>query len=166
MNPLRMRTAWFLTLVLTVTVTAGCTGTRHKDRFRWNQIITSLIESKRTTGDATYLDIRRVMPFGWTRFYVFAPHTTPQEIEDALGFKWGTAKKTGIQERDDITLLVFVTGDAPVVDEYIEHPRDLGDFSTLRAGYPYSPEEAYFEVLMEKRDGETWFVFEEGERPR
>ena len=151
----------FLVLVVGI---AGCAGPRHKDRFRWDEIVTSVIKQKETTGDPTFLDVRRVMPFAWESLYVFSPHTPIDHIERTLGFKWGKAKNTRIDERDDITLLVFVTGQT--VDEYVEHPRANGDFSMLRAAYPYSRDEAYFEVVVKKDEGKKLFVFEETQRPR
>ena len=48
----------------------------------------------------------------------------------------------------------------------VEQPRDKGDFSKLRAAYPYNPKEAYFEVVEEKRDGHSWFYFEKATRKR
>ena len=155
------RMAMFLVLAVGI---AGCTGTRHKDRFRWDQIVTSVIKQKETTGDPTFLDVRRVMPFGWEALYIFPPHTPIDHIERTLGFKWRKAKDTRIDERDDITLLVFITGQT--VHEYVEHPRNKGDFSMLRAAYPYTGDEAYFEVVIKKDAGKTWFVFEETQRPR
>ena len=152
-----------IVLVLAVGV-AGCTGPRHKDRFRWDQIVTSIIEQKETTGDPTFLDVRRVMPFGWESLYIFPPHTPIDHIERTLGFKWRKAKDTRIDERDDITLLVFVDGQN--VQEHVEHPRDNGDFSMLRAAYPYTSDEAYFEVVVKTGEGKKWFVFEEAQRPR
>ncbi len=140
----------------------GCTGRRHKDRFKWGEIVGSIIHSKQTTGDPAYLDVRRVMPFDWEEFYVFPPYTSVNDIEKALGFGWRNAGKTKIDERDDIALLVFVMG--RTVQEYVEHPRSEGDFSKLKPGYPYDPTEAYFEVVEEKQDGRSWFFFREAER--
>ncbi|MEJ2722482.1 MAG: hypothetical protein P8181_15285, partial [bacterium] len=63
---------------------------------------------------------------------------------------------------DDITLLVFVTG--RTVQEYIEQPRAEADFSQLKAAYPYSPQEAYFELVEEDRGGQRWFVLIDADR--
>ncbi|UCG52665.1 MAG: hypothetical protein JSW58_03700 [Candidatus Latescibacterota bacterium] len=140
----------------------GCTGRRHQDRFRWQEFIDSSIRYVESSTDPVYFDVRGVMPFGWETFYVFPPYTPIEDVEKALGFGWGTAKKTRIHERDDIVLLVFVAG--RTVHEYIEQPRAKGDFSRLKPGYPYSPEEAYLEVVKEEKDGQSWFVFVEAER--
>ncbi len=151
-------------LLALIVVMMGCTGTRHKDRFKWDTIIATIIKQKETTGDSTFLDVRRVMPFGWETLYVFPPHTPLNYIEQTLGFKWGKSKDTRIDEREDITLLVFVTGQT--VSEYVEHPRSKGDFSMLKAAYAYTPDEAYFEVIVKPGEGKPLFVFEEAERPR
>lgn len=153
--------------VAVITAVAGvclsaCTGKRHQDRFRWFEIVGSIIQSKKATGEPEYLDVRRVMPFGWEKFFVFPPYTPVDDIEKALGFGWRTANKTKIEERDDITLLIFVK--SRTVQEYVEHPRSKGDFSRLTSGYPYSPVEAYFEVVEEIRDGRSWFFFQEAQR--
>jgi hypothetical protein len=143
---------------------AGCAGPRHKDRFQWDQILASIVQAKESTGDATFLDVRRVMPFGWDAMFVFPPYTDIGQVERSLGFGWKKAKDTGIDKRDDITLLVFVTGQT--VHEYIEQPRAEGDFSRLKAAHPYTPDEAYFELVVEKEEGETRRVFVEAPRPR
>ena len=155
---------WLIAASLVAAAVGGCTGTRHKDRFRWSEIVASIIKSKQGGRRPVYLDVVRVMPFGWEKFYVFPPYTPIADVEKVLGFKWRAAKKTRINERDDITLLVFVTG--RTVQEFIEHPRDEGDFSRLRPGYPYPPREGYFECVAEKQDGGRVFYFVEAERPR
>jgi hypothetical protein len=102
------------------------------------------------------------MPLEWEKFYMFPPYTPIADIEKALGFKWGGAKKTRINERDDITLLVFVIGQT--VQDAIEQSRAAGDFSRLKPGYPYSPREGYFEVIEENEGGKSVFYFVEAER--
>jgi hypothetical protein len=153
-----------LAVTLVVIGGAGCQGTRHQDRFKWREILASIIAAKQATGDREYLDVVRVMPFDWEKFYMFPPRTPIADIEKALGFKWGAAKKTRINERDDITLLVFVIG--RTVQDYIEQPRDAGDFSRLKPGYAYPPREGYFECVEEKGDGRPVFYFVEAQRYR
>jgi hypothetical protein len=149
---------------LVVVAIAGCQGRRHQDRFKWSEIVASVIASKQASGGPAYLDVVRVMPFGWEKLYVFPPYTPVADIEKALGFKWRQAKKTRIDERDDITLLVFIIG--RTVQDYIEQPRSEGDFSRLKAAYPYSPREGYFECVREEQDGQPVFYFVEAERYR
>ena len=147
---------------LVMVLLPGCTGRRHQDRFKWREIVASVIAAKQTRGVPVYLDVVRVMPFEWEKFYMFPPYTPIDDIEKALGFKWRAAKKTRIDERDDITLLVFVIG--RTVQDYIEHPRAAGDFSRLRPGYAYPPREGYFECVEEKQDGRSVFYFVEAKR--
>ena len=143
----------------------GCSGTRHKDRFQWAQFVKNAIEYKAANkNEPVYFDVPRIMPFAWEELYVFPPYTSVESIEKALGFGWGLAKDIGLSERDDITLLVFVIRKG--VHEYIEQPRSEGDFSRLKTGRPYEPNQAYFEVIEEDLNGQPWFYFVEAERPR
>ncbi len=160
------RTAIYSMLLLGLFVVSmdGCTGRRHQDRFKWAEFINNAIEYKTEhKSNPVYFDVRRIMPFGWEKFYVFPPYTTVETIENALGFRWRTAKKTGIGDRDDIALLVFVTGQT--VQEYIEQPRNKGDFSRLKPAYAYSPREAYFELVAEDDNGREVLVFVDSDRP-
>jgi hypothetical protein len=151
-----------LAVSLAAVAVGGCSGERFQDRFKWNEIVASITRSKQTSGAPVYLDLIRVMPLEWEKFYMFAPYTPIADIDKALGFKWGGAKKTRIDERDDITLLVFVTGHT--VQDAIEQPRAAGDFSRLKPGYPYSPREGYLEVIEEKEGGRSVFYFVEADR--
>lgn len=150
---------------LAATALAGCADRRHQDRFKWSEILASIVASKQASAGPVYLDVVRVMPFEWEKLYMFPPYTPVADIERALGFKWGAAKKTRIHDRDDITLLVFVIG--RTVQDYIEQPRNAGDFSRLKPGYAYPPREGYFEcVEEEEEDGRTVFYFVEAQRNR
>ena len=151
-----------LAVSLAAMAAAGCSDRRFQDRFKWNEIIGSIILSKQTSTGPVYLDVVRVMPLDWEKLYMFPPHTPIADIQKALGFKWRGAKKTRIDERDDITLLVFVIGQT--VQDAIEQPRSTGDFSRLKPGYPYGPREGYFEVVEEKEDGKSVFYFVEAQR--
>ena len=149
-------------VLLAAAVLNGCAGEPLHDRFRWNEMIQSVTLAKQRSAAPVYLDVIRAMPIEWEKFYMFPPYTPIADIQKALGFKWGAAKKTRINERDDITLLVFVTG--KTVQDAIEQPRTAGDFSRLKPGYPYSPREGYFEVIEEKAGGSSAFYFVEAER--
>lgn len=151
-----------LVVSLAAVTAAGCSDRRFQDRFKWSEIINSIIVSKQTSGGPVYLDVVRVMPIEWEKFYMFPPYTSIADIQKALGFKWSGAKKTRIDERDDITLLVFVIG--RTIQDAIEQPRNAGDFSRLKPGYPYSPREGYFEAVGEKEGGKSVFYFVEAQR--
>ena len=153
-----------LAVLVSILAGAGCSDRPAQERFKWFEIVGSIIDAKRTSGEPTYLDVVRVMPFGWEKLYVFPPYTPIDDIDKALGFKWGGAKKTRINERDDITLLVFVIG--KTVQASIEHPRNAGDFSRLQPARAYGPREGYFEVIEEKVEGRSEFYFVEAERYR
>ena len=159
----RVRLAIFAVLIALL-VSAGCSDRPAQERFKWFDMVGSIIDAKKKTGNPTYIDVVRVLPFGWEKMYVFPPYTPIDDIEKALGFKWGGAKKTRIDERDDITLLLFVIG--KTVQAAIEHPRIAGDWSRLRPGYAYTPREGYFEVVEEKTEGRSAFYFVEAERYR
>jgi hypothetical protein len=178
-TPARGRTSWsspmdrtivkrvgvaLLAVCFAAAAAAGCADRRHQDRFKWGEILASIVTSKQATGGPVYLDVMRVMPFEWEKFYMFPPYTPVADVERALGFRWGTAQKTRIHERDDITLLVFVIG--RTVQDYIEQPRGAGDFSRLKPGYAYPPREGYFECVAEEEDGRTVFYFVEAQRYR
>jgi hypothetical protein len=141
---------------------SGCSDRPAQERFKWFDMVGSIIDAKIKTGNPTYIDVVRVLPFGWEKMYAFPPYTPLDDIENALGFKWGGAKKTRIHERDDIVLLVFVIG--RTVQAAIEHPRTAGDWSRLRPGHAYTPREGYFEVIAEQTDGRPVFYFIEAER--
>jgi hypothetical protein len=149
---------------LMVLSSAGCSDRPQQERFKWQQFVDAIISAKQSTGEPQYLDVVSVMPFGWEKFYMFPPYTPIADIEKALGFKWRAAKKTRIDQRDDITLLVFVIG--RTVQASIEQPRNAGDFSRLRPAYAYTPREGYFEVQEEKSDGRSVFYFVEAPRYR
>ncbi len=153
-----------LVALIALAAAAGCSDRRAQDRFKWADILRSVIQAKQAGGNPVYLDLVRVMPFGWEKFYVFPPYTAIDDVEKAIGFKWGAAKKTRINERDDVTLLVFVIG--RTVYEYIEQPRSEGDFSRLKPAYPYTPREGYFEVLEENQDGRPVYYLVEAQRYR
>lgn len=147
---------------LVAAAVAGCSDRRHQDRFKWSEILASVIAKKQAGGGPVYLDVVRVMPFDWEKLYMFPPHTPLADVERTLGFKWSAAKSTRIHERDDITLLVFVMG--RTVQEYIEQPRISGDFSRLKAAYPYPPRDGYFECVGEEEGGKVVFYFVEAKR--
>ena len=76
---------------------AGCSGTRHKDRFQWAEFVSGAVEYKAAhKNEPVHFDVRRIMPFGWEKFYVFPPYTTVAAIESALGFNWGAPKTRGL----------------------------------------------------------------------
>ena len=151
-------------VLLAAAVLNGCAGEPLHDRFRWNEMIQSVTLAKQRSAAPVYLDVIRAMPIEWEKFYMFPPYTPIEDVQKALGFKWKGAAKTRIDERDDVTLLLFVAGQTVV--DHIEHPRNKGDFSRLRAGHPYDARRAYFEVVEDTRDGQPWFYLVDARRNR
>lgn len=68
-----------------------------------------------------------------------------------LGFDWNVESQTSIRSNDGITLLLFVR-DNDVV-EYVEHPRNQGDFSNLTMQC-FLREKATF--VQQQRPTEGW----------
>jgi len=97
----------------------------------------------RASRERYVLDLREAAPFDWDRFYVFPPRADMDAIETMLGFAWDPAATSGIAEREDVALLVFVR--AGRVVSWLLHPREEADFAELvppRGGF--APADARF----------------------
>jgi hypothetical protein len=140
-----IHTAWLLALVA-----VGC-GRDYGDRE-----VSGRIAAVVAKGEGAVVNMREAAPFPWSRMYVFPPYAQPVEIERKLGFPWPDAKKTGLEERDDVALLVFAVGQKVV--RYTLHPRGEGDFAPLARHGGYAPHEAFFRVHLE--GGRASMVFE------
>lgn len=70
-----------------------------------------------------------VTSFGWDRFHVFPPDSTPERINRTLGFEWDQADHSNIGSDNSINLLVFVR-DGEVARAF-DHQRDRGDLICL-----------------------------------
>ena len=79
--------------------------------------------------DSMAIDLSQLGPASWQKVCVLTPYTTNQQAELVLGFKWNAEGKTSIASSDGINVLVFVRGTDVLA--YAEHPRNLGDLSTL-----------------------------------
>lgn len=161
--PLPLRpTSMHVTLAVALAVMAcACSRETTDKRSEWNGMVSSAVHTKAGNAGSVYIDFRKMLPFDWDRVIFFPPYSTHDDIYDALGFRWRGVERASISERDDITLVVFAKGRRVV--HYIEHPRVEGDFSRLRAGYAYTAEEAYFEVVEEGLD-DAWLVIQEASR--
>jgi hypothetical protein len=98
-------------------------------------------------GDGTVFRMSDLAEFEWDRLHVIPPYTASDEIDRELGFHWPSAQSTGIEQRDDIALLVFVRG-AEVV-RYVDFPRRDGDFSAVDRPGGFSRKAAIFAVRQE-----------------
>ncbi len=91
----------------------------------------------------------------WDRLHIIGPYAHDDEIEAELGFAWPEARYTGIEGRDDVTLLVFVRGREVV--RYVIMPRHAGDFSRADQSGGYSSEETAFTIVHEPQpNGSNW----------
>ena len=75
------------------------------------------------------IDLMQAVPIKWDKVCILGPYSGDNEAEKILGFEWPAESRTDIEDSDGITLLLFVR-DKSVI-EYVEHPRDQGDFSRL-----------------------------------
>jgi len=95
-------------------------------------------------GGGATLRVADLTDFQWERLYVFAPYTTPAQIDRELGFPCPSTRRANIEARDDVALLLFVE-DRRVV-RHLAHKRGKGDFSRLHHPGGYAKSEAVFEV--------------------
>lgn len=87
------------------------------------------------------IDLVKAVPSQWDRVCVLGPYMGNAQAEETLGFAWPVESRTRIEDNDGISLLMFVRGNSVV--EYIEHPRNEGDFAELD-GLCFKPTEAKF----------------------
>jgi len=102
------------------------------------------------TQDGELLALRSVTdaefePLEWDRVHIFAPYSTPELIEQELGFGWAASADHSINMSDAIHLLVFVRNDAVV--RFTELSRDFGNFAGPDLAGGYTPNEAVFAVV-------------------
>ncbi|MEW9897555.1 hypothetical protein ABWL39_02800 [Chitinivorax sp. PXF-14] len=101
------------------------------------------------------VQMEAVNPARWSRLYVFAPYTPLAVIGAAIKTPLSAdIERTGLQERDDINLLVFV--DQHSVALVAAVPRNVVDFSVAGAGRPYDRHAAVFSYAV--RDGRPLLV--------
>ncbi len=99
------------------------------------------------------LNLARVTPFAWQRFFAFKPALSPDQINGALGFHWATDYS---DQTDTYCLLVFVSGNTVV--HSLLFPRYQGDCKTIGTG-PYTTSSAVFSVTStHKTTGGTPFL--------
>ena len=140
-----------LALLVGVGVAAGC----HRG-------ISERIESNLAANHGTRLDLRLVGVPDWDRVCIFGPYTYNSDAKMTLGFEWDIEAKTDIRSSDGINVLAFVK-DSSVLD-YVEHPRNKGDFAQLR-GKCLDRDHAVLLLVRRKEDGWTSFVQPPDERP-
>lgn len=134
-----------LTLILALATLAACS--RDPESARWSRgeavgrLVAELLQQKEPPDSINLADIA---PFRWDRLYIFAPHTSAQAVDQALGVTWVGAERSGIAQVDTAALLVFMVGDDIVAATM--HPRAYGDFVPSAGGPPRTPARAVFRV--------------------
>ncbi len=113
-------------------------------------------------GSGSVVAVAEAAPFEWERLHVFPPYTPAEQADAELGVRCEAARVSGIFERDDITLLVFVSGKRVV--RYVAHPRVQGDFAELHRQGGYSRAEAVF--VVNSRSGMPKLEWPRGSRTR
>jgi hypothetical protein len=111
--------------------------------------LTGEIEKVTADSNLQSVDISSLTDFQWDRLYIFAPYSTPEDINKSLGFTWPEAASSDITLHDHINLLVFVRGNEVV--EHVEFLRAKGDFSGAASVEAYTPDQASF--LVDDADG-------------
>lgn len=88
------------------------------------------------------LDLAAAVPAEWDRVYVFGPYTTDEKISYELGALW--PGKPSMESRDDVTLLVFRSGDK--LAGIAEVPRGGIDLSPLAKPGGHARSESTFSI--------------------
>jgi hypothetical protein len=85
--------------------------------------------------EVTVVDVPRLAPFEWDRFFVFAPYTAADTVRQELGSAWSEAGR--IERSDHFVLLVFVNQGRVV--RFVDLPRsaDFAD-AARKGGYSHS----------------------------
>ncbi|RKD25916.1 hypothetical protein BEP19_03020 [Ammoniphilus oxalaticus] len=100
------------------------------------------------------IEFKEIADFPWDRMFIFPPYTPVETINEELGVSWSKVGSTGIQNRDDINLIVFVKDNKVV--RYLEYPRGQGDFADIKKTGGFEPEAAVFQVVKEQIGGQEW----------
>lgn len=102
-----------------------------------------LVAYQKLNGEHDQLKLSRITRFGWDRMFVFPPSTPLTEISKILGAPVPAAiLKTGIEQREDINLLVFLNGQSIV--EVSPVPRTGVDFLVGMVGISLDTNNAVF----------------------
>ena len=91
---------------------AGCNSAATQTR----DSLTDQLESSVET-----ISLADIGPSDWERLCVLAPYSTNESTIAQLGFDWNAEGETGIEQRDDIYVLVFA--DQENVLSHVEMPR-------------------------------------------
>ena len=95
-----------------VSLLAGCNSTATQTR----DTLTDQLESSVET-----IDLADIGSSDWERLCVLAPYSTNESAIAQFGFDWDAEGKTGIEQRDDVYIIVFA--DQENVLSHVEMPR-------------------------------------------
>ena len=96
------------------------------------------------------IDFEEFTSFDWESLIILMPYSLPDQVEETLRIDLSSIRHLGIEERDDINLIVFLQHNAPV--KVIAFPRHKGDFADNDIEI-IDKSEASFEVVLS--DGKT-----------
>ncbi|MGD6958522.1 hypothetical protein ACQCWA_12645 [Rossellomorea aquimaris] len=105
----------------------GCSQNSIQHNTDLEESIYSIVEDK----SKREVSIKSLTTFDWDKAFLFTPYSTQEGIEEQLGTDF--KDPSNITARDDIYLLVFLTGDKVV--QYVEIERQGSDFSIGEKGY-------------------------------
>ncbi|SRR6266540_3240959 len=97
------------------------------------------------TGVGTTVRIADLTDFTWSRFVWLEPYTMRQQADAALGFAWPEYDKTGLEQSDGFSLLVFADNGHVVRVE--EQRRGQGEFVQQVSARAFGREDAVFKVV-------------------
>jgi hypothetical protein len=110
------------------------------------------VHASARTGEAFQLSA--ATDFDWDRVYVFGPYSTPDSINEEIGFEWDDADDSAIEGADWMKLIVFVE-DGQVVRAF-DHDNGDGEFACLASPYlegGLTRREAFVRVKRTPNDG-------------
>jgi hypothetical protein len=119
------------------------------------QALRDAIEPARETRQPIQIELKALTPFSWDRAFVFGPYTTSDRIESTLGIRWPAAADFDLARRDDICLIVFMSGSSVV--SAVAFPRQYGDFTRAATPRGLAPQEARFQVSHDPEQ-DDWLI--------
>jgi hypothetical protein len=107
--------------LLALSAIAGCTDS--------SPGISVAVAGQFRRSNGAVVDLAEANPGPWDRVCIFGPDSDKAKVKKVLGFDWDSDTESAIATNDGIALLVFTQGKKVV--SFFEHPRNLGDFTTL-----------------------------------
>ena len=95
-----------------ISLLAGCNSAAIQTRDALTDQLESSVEK---------IDLADIGPSDWERLCVLAPYSTNESAITQLGFDWDAEGETGIEQRDDVYIVVFA--DQENVISHVEMPR-------------------------------------------